>query len=76
MLLSSYHNVITARLKGLSNWELLEMVYECSIPDDYDGEFTNDGYWIQRESRRILEERLVACGFIEGVVTECFEGEP
>jgi len=71
-LQDSYHNVITARLLKLSNRELLEMVYECSIPDDYDGDFTINGHWLQDESRRVLEERLVECGFID--ITECDEG--
>ena len=58
---------ITARLKELSNRELLEMVYEYSIPDDYDGAFTYNGYWLQDESRRVFEERLIECGFIGSV---------
>jgi len=66
---SDFHEMVTNRLKVLSNRELLDMVYEGSEPDDYDGEFTSEGAWFCNESRRILEERLVACGFIENVVT-------
>jgi len=65
-----YRKMVASRLKDLSNKELLEMVYEYSIPDDYDGVFTYTGDWCREESRIALEERLVACEFIDGVVTE------
>ena len=65
----NYNETITNRLKELSNRELLEMVYEYSLPDYYDGNFTHEGVWCRDESRRVLEERLIACGFIESVIT-------
>jgi len=71
----SYRKTITDRLKALSNCELLDMVYEYSMPDYYDNNFTRQGVWCRDESRRVLKERLIACGFIESVVTEYYEGE-
>ncbi len=65
----NYNETITNRLKELSNRELLEMVYEYSLPDDYDLAFTSPALWCRDESRRVLEERLIACGFIESVIT-------
>jgi hypothetical protein len=58
--------MFTERLQRLSNRDLLDVVYETSQPDAWDGEFTVSGNWEREETRRILEARLHKGGFLPG----------
>jgi hypothetical protein len=50
--------------QNFSNRELLDLVYNNSDPDDYDGEWTRIS-WIMRSASRIaFENRLKEFGFI------------
>jgi hypothetical protein len=53
-----------ARIKLLSNEELLEEVLDSAGGDDYDGCWTNRGWWEYQVMKEELESRLKVFGFL------------
>ena len=52
-------------IKNYTNEQLLERCLDSAGGDDYDGGFSDRGYWMYEELQVELNKRLVEVGFLQ-----------
>ncbi|QQV91441.1 hypothetical protein M1M25_gp100 [Tenacibaculum phage Gundel_1] len=53
------------KIKEYSNNELWDKYNEVVIPDDYDGDYTEEGSWELEQTLKEIEYRLRDVGFLK-----------
>jgi hypothetical protein len=66
-MILKWQREISDKAHSTSNNELFDWLLECASGDDYDGGFTDRGFWEFEHLKKEMRERLIKSGFlIEG----------
>ena len=55
---TEWQKTLIADVEKMSNAELFQYLIDAQIPDDYDGAFTDRGYWERQYSEELMREKL------------------